>query len=48
MTTYACPTCPATVTGVSITAAGHVCPGRAHRRKDEQISTFRPLTTTNA
>lgn len=47
MTVLTCPTCPATVTVfVPVIAAGHTCPGRSHRRKDERISTFRPAQPT--
>lgn len=46
MTTYACPTCPATVTAIAITAAGHTCPGRSHMARDRRISTFQPIPTT--
>lgn len=46
MTTYACPTCPVTVTALAMTAAGHTCPGRAHMPRDRRISTFQPAPTT--
>lgn len=47
MTTLACPTCPATVTALAVTAAGHTCPGRAHLARDRRISTFVPAPTTD-